>query len=129
MPRRPKNPLPEHLAALVREGHLTLAEARAAAEAGRVERRNAARRDREAAERMAKRAAWQEEERRMSPTWALFVQAHIPAYGDLVIHKDYPLREAVARVKELTGCDLDCEHRPLTADQVAAFWAAIAKLP
>ncbi len=62
----------------------------------------------------------------MAPTWARFVLAHSPAYGDLVVHSGYPLREAVADVKRQTGCDLDCGHEPLTAQQAEDFLAFAA---
>jgi cobalamin biosynthesis Mg chelatase CobN len=118
---RPKNPLPEHLAALVREGRLTRGGAKAAAQAGRTQAAWVARRDREAAERQAAWKARQEETARMADTWARFVEAHIPAFGDLVIHQGYPLRDAVAKVQELTGCDLDCGHQPISPATVAAL--------
>jgi hypothetical protein len=86
------------------------------------------------AKRDAENAAWrerQEEEARMAPAWADFVLAHSPALADLVVHADLPLREAVRCVNERSGCEVGCDHRPLTPDEVDRFihWAATTEDP
>jgi hypothetical protein len=106
--------LPPNLADEVRSGRLTLV----GAEAEAYER---ARPERERRRLAVRQAEWQQrqaEEHRLAMPRALFVQAHCPGLGRVVISGALSLRDAVDQVREMTGCDLGCGHEPLTAEQV-----------
>jgi len=113
----------DELARLARQGKLTDHEVSVVRELRRLDRvrqgRLLARAELE--EDARRRREQQDEERRMAPAWARYIEAHCPAIGDAVIHRDFPIREAVRFVHEQTGCELNCEHRPLTAGEWERF--------
>ena len=120
-------PIPQHLCELVDEGKITLDDARAAADAGRrravAERAAALRRE----EREREAAEWRErqaEEDRMAMPWALFILAHCPARADDVVMRGWSIRVVVNEVKKMSGCDIGCGHRPLTAEHETQLRAA-----
>lgn len=115
------------LAYAVEAGMLTAEQAVACER--RLRREEAARRRVEEAREAASTAARerQAESDRMAPVWARWVMAHAPAFLDLVVHDGIPLRDVVERLMRLTGCPLDCSHRPLTPAQLKAFETVVAQ--